>query len=137
MRKAIVLLFALGASLALVAAGSPAGAEHAPEGTISVAVVDTCSSEDPAEPDGLCTWTASEPSGWIGVGPWTLTYQAPGDDGELGTADDPEPVDEPCPAGQLCQSQGETDPIPTGSEVSTDTTAGGFLAAGDPEEGEE
>lgn len=126
MRKLMLVLLALGASLALIIAGSPADAEHAPEGVISVALVEACSNDADTPADGKCTWTASEPSGWVGVGPWTLTYTDAV--GSLVTIE--------CAAGASCQSEGETDPIPTGSTVSTDTSAGGAIAAGDPEEGE-
>lgn len=123
MRKLIVVLFSLVATLALVAVGSPADAEHAPEGTITVAGVETCSNDADEPGDGKCTWTTVEPNGWVGFGPFTIT-----DDGGTTYVD--------CAAGEFCQSEGETDPIPAGVTVTSDGSGGGTFAAGDPDEGE-
>lgn len=126
MRKITVLLLALAASLALVAAGSPAGAGHGSEGTITIGGIALCSEDnDPAS--GECSWTAQDPNGWAGFGPFTIewTFDPDGDGPE-------EPVTETrtCAAGEFCQSP-EPDPIPAGSTVTTNGSGGGTFAAGD------
>lgn len=131
MRKWILGVGALALVVASTFVAAPAGAEHNAEGTITVAGVDVaCSGEGDVQGDGICTWTAQDKDGWVGVnGPFTITWTesslGAGDgglfacaaDADLGTCNSPDP-----------------DPINPGSVVTTDGTGGGTFAAGDADE---
>lgn len=123
MRK---LLYGVGAS-ALVAAPlvlfvGPAQASHGPEGTVTIAGVELCSEEDPNPGDGQCTWTAENPNGYVGSGPFTVDWVEP--DGTVGSVS--------CASGEFCDSTGQdVDPIPSGSVVTSNGSGGGTFAAGD------
>lgn len=120
MRKIIVAV----GGLALLVLGSPSvDAKHGPEGTVTVRGKESCSTKGD-KPDGRCTWTATDPGGWAGFGPFTITWT---------TAAGTETFT--CAAGKYCSSSGKKkDPIPVGAKVTSDGKGGGTFAAGDADQ---
>lgn len=117
------ILFIVAAVAGLAALGTfPADASHGAEGTITVAGVETCSDPNDTVGDGVCTWTAQAPGGWIGTGPFTLTAV----DSTGATV-----ANVVCAAGAYCQSP-DPDPLQVGWTITTDGSGGGTFAAGDP-----
>lgn len=123
MRKWILGVGVLALVVASTFVAAPAGASHGAEGTVTVGGVSLCSEMNAPE-TGVCSWTATDPNGWVGTGPFTITYDPPG-------ATPPVVVN--CAAGEFCQSA-DPDPIPAGSAVTTNGSGGGTFAAGDADE---
>lgn len=75
MRKWILGVGVVSLVVASMAVAAPAGANHAPQGTVTVAGVEQCAGADATPNDGKCTWTAKQKdTGWIGVGPFTISW---------------------------------------------------------------
>jgi hypothetical protein len=122
MKKLLVLLGIAG--LVMGASAVPAGAEHGTEGTVTIAGVAVCSDSEDTPGDGVCTWTSTDPNGWVGTGPFTITWDGAAGSGTF-----------TCGVGEYCSSTAaEVDPIPVGVTVTSDGTGGGTFAAGDADQ---
>lgn len=126
MRKWILGVGVVSLVVASMAVAAPAGASHAPQGTVTVAGVERCAGPDATPLDGKCTWTAAQKdTGWIGVGPFKISWVSGGTTTAV-----------TCAANTFCQTPAGN-PVPAGSVVTSNGQVlggRGTFAAGDPDE---
>lgn len=128
MRKWILGVGVVSLVVASMAVAAPAGANHAPQGTVTVAGVERCAPGPDAIPlDGKCTWKAVQnDTGWVGVGPFKISWVKGTVTGSV-----------TCPANTFCQTSDKgTNPVPAGSTVVSEgqiSGGRGTFAAGDPD----
>lgn len=121
-KKILAIAFALAFAGGL-AVPNPARAGHGTEGTVTVAGVEACSGTDAKVADSKCKWTTTDPNGWSGIGPFTITWTKNGVTTTF-----------KCPKAKRCSTTGAAkDPIPAKAAVVSfgHGRGGGTFAAGD------